>query len=423
MGLDFPATPTVGQLYPSPPTAGVPVYRWDGEKWIASTISGSVPDPVRYGVVQALTAPQQAQARANINASSPDALINGIQLNGGMEVSQENSGIAVSVSAATKNIVDGWKVGSIGAQVLSAGLSSSSPLGYAGSLQITVPTANAAPTANDYVIFLQRIEGYRVARLLFGAGSASAISIGFWFLASRAGTYSGAILNGTGGRSYVFTFMQNSSAAWEYKTITIPGDTAGTWAKDNTAGMQLVICVMAGSGLVKAPGSWSSGNFYGATGTINGVAATSDYAYLGGVMIVPGGELPLQSRAPYMMRTFDQELLLCKRYYQKSYDYGAVPASLVTAGQSSFYVTGLTAAVQSGGPSVRFGVPMRSGPTVTLYSPVTGVAAKARDILSNADVVPTIDAQGTEGFRWFAAMSASATVVHLTCQWVADARL
>jgi hypothetical protein len=33
MGINFPNAPTTGQLYPQPPVAGLPVYRWDGTKW------------------------------------------------------------------------------------------------------------------------------------------------------------------------------------------------------------------------------------------------------------------------------------------------------------------------------------------------------------------------------------------------------
>lgn len=38
--LDFPASPTLNQTYPSPAVPGVPVYTWDGEKW--TTTGGAV---------------------------------------------------------------------------------------------------------------------------------------------------------------------------------------------------------------------------------------------------------------------------------------------------------------------------------------------------------------------------------------------
>jgi hypothetical protein len=38
MGLNFPDTPTVGQTFPAPPTAGVPVWKWDGTEWTPTSI-------------------------------------------------------------------------------------------------------------------------------------------------------------------------------------------------------------------------------------------------------------------------------------------------------------------------------------------------------------------------------------------------
>jgi len=41
MGLNFPSSAAVGQAYPSPAVAGLPVYRWDGQKW--KTAGGGSP--------------------------------------------------------------------------------------------------------------------------------------------------------------------------------------------------------------------------------------------------------------------------------------------------------------------------------------------------------------------------------------------
>lgn len=64
MGINFPNTPTIGQLWPQPAVVGVPVYRWDGQAWM--TGSADIIGAVRFDAAQTLTAPQQAQARTNI---------------------------------------------------------------------------------------------------------------------------------------------------------------------------------------------------------------------------------------------------------------------------------------------------------------------------------------------------------------------
>jgi hypothetical protein len=63
--------------------------------------------------------------------------------------------------------------------------------------------------------------------------------------------------------------------------------------------------------------AWAAGNFIGATGTTNGVAALTDTFQITGVIVLPGIEAPSAARSPFIMRPFDQELAVCKRYWQK----------------------------------------------------------------------------------------------------------
>jgi hypothetical protein len=37
MGINFPNFPSIGDLHPTPPQAGVPQYRWDGVAWVAQS--------------------------------------------------------------------------------------------------------------------------------------------------------------------------------------------------------------------------------------------------------------------------------------------------------------------------------------------------------------------------------------------------
>lgn len=39
--LDFPSSPTVGQLYPTPVVAGIPQYKWDGSTWVVNTVGST----------------------------------------------------------------------------------------------------------------------------------------------------------------------------------------------------------------------------------------------------------------------------------------------------------------------------------------------------------------------------------------------
>jgi hypothetical protein len=163
---------------------------------------------------------------------------------------------------------------------------------------------------------LQPIEGYRIARLAWGTTNAQPITIGFWSCHYRPGLYSGAIRNGANNRSYVFSYTQNGVFAAQYNTVTIPGDTTGTWPTDNTAAMFLSFSGGCGSTYI-APSinTWTAGNYFAASGQVNAVQTVQDQVMVTGVVVLPGIEAPSAARSAYIMRPYDQEKFLCKRYY------------------------------------------------------------------------------------------------------------
>jgi hypothetical protein len=364
-----------------------------------------------------------AAAPATTAAAPFDALAyNGMQVNGSMEVSQENGGNNIAVAATTKYIVDGWKVSSVGAGAV-YGLQNPSvfPPGYTKSLQIGVTTANAAPAAGDYCDFMHLIEGYRVARLGFGTANAQSISFGFWIYTNRAGNYSGAVLNGASNRSYVFSFTVNAVATWEYKTITVPGDTAGTWAKDNTSGLNLVISMMAGTTYQTTAGVWTAGVFLGATGTTNGVATTSDTMLITGLIVLPGIELPSAARAPLIMRPYDQELRTCQRYWSSTYSGGNLPGTATHNGV--ICAVGINSVNR---PFVTWSYPaiMRTTPTVTLYSSQTGATANCYDVNSSTNRGATVSNNSANSVTATITDGSQAPLGNLIeFHFVADARL
>jgi hypothetical protein len=46
LSINFPNAPTLNQLYPQPPVVGLPVYKWDGEKWTVPAAAGTTKTPV-----------------------------------------------------------------------------------------------------------------------------------------------------------------------------------------------------------------------------------------------------------------------------------------------------------------------------------------------------------------------------------------
>ena len=314
------ASPTfTGDPKAPTPTAGDNDTSIATTAFVTTALSGVSSAAVRYDIAQALTAPQQAQARQNIYAAPFDALAyNGMQINGGMQVSQEKGTTAITgVLANSVYAVDGWRVSNGGTNVLSAQQVTDAPPGYSNSLKLSVTTASASLAVGDYATLQHQIEGYRASRLAWGTTNAQPLTIGIWVKANRAGTYSGTVINGAANRSYMFSFVITTSLAWQFITTTNPGDTAGAWTSDNTTGLYVIITLAAGTTYISPPGVWTAGFFLGVAGTTNGVAATTDTFQITGLVVLPGIEAPSAARSPFIMRPYDQELLLCMRHWER----------------------------------------------------------------------------------------------------------
>jgi hypothetical protein len=212
-------------------------------------------------------------------------------INGAMVIDQRNAGAAVTASTYCP---DRWRVENSSDAAFSAQQVSDAPTGFVNSLKWTTTTADASLAATQYALVRQGIEGYNIADLMWGTASAATITISFWVKSTLTGTFGGVAGNGAFDRSYPFTYTISSANTWEYKTITIAGDTTGTWATTNAAGMQLYFGLGAGTTYSGTAGAWTLNATWQITGVQleKGSTATSfDY------------------------RPYGQELMLCQRYF------------------------------------------------------------------------------------------------------------
>jgi hypothetical protein len=316
------ASPTLtGDPKAPTPTAGDSDTSIATTAFVAAAVAagGAGTGAVRYDGPQALTLLQQHQARTNIYAAPLDALAySGMQINGGFEINQiySPSGFSIPGGAATY-FTDGWFAYFNGSARATIYQSPQAFAGFPSYLNLLVTTAEPSLVAGDFYLIQQSIEGLRTSRLAWGSGAAQPITIAFWTSHHRTGLYSVSIRNGAANRSYVATYTQNAADTPEYKTITIPGDTAGSWAIDNTLGLSVVFCLGCGANLTApSANAWLAGNYVAAPGQINSVAATSDEFRLSGVVVLPGIDAPFSYYAPLIMRPADQELLVCQRYFR-----------------------------------------------------------------------------------------------------------
>jgi hypothetical protein len=271
-------------------------------------------------------------------------------INGAMSVSQRNSTSSVNVSSDSYSL-DRWLNRVSGGGVIANQQSTAVvPTGFAYSAALTVQTADASIAAGDVYDFEQRIEGFNTSDLGWGTASAQTVTLSFWVRSSVTGTYGVGIQSAAYTRSYVTTYTVNVANTWEFKTLTIPGDTSGTQNVGNGLGVGVCFDLGSGSNSNTTAGAWGAGGgFFRTSGCVNWIANAGATLYLTGVQFEVGSVA-----TPFERRQYGQELALCQRYYQVLLEQ-LVYEGTVNGGANPIN-------------NIALPVPMRSSPTVSLTS-------------------------------------------------------
>jgi len=245
-------------------------------------------------------------------AASPFGLKNRI-INGDMVIDQRNNGASVGLSGSSRYAVDrfiAFYTSPGGAAT--AQQSSTAPAGFNRSLVYTV-TTGASITTGDYNCIQQNIEGLNVSDLGWGTANAQTVTLSFWVRSSLTGTFSGSLVNSAQNRSYVFTYTINAANTWEKETITIPGDTTGTWLTTNGTGISIYWNMGFQSGsLTSTTNTWLAGAFTGVTSGVTPSTTTGATFFLTGVQLERN-----TTATPFEWIPYTTELQLCQRYYWK----------------------------------------------------------------------------------------------------------
>jgi hypothetical protein len=268
-------------------------------------------------------------------------------INGAMVIDQRNAGASITANDATFP-VDRFKMACTQTSKLTAQQNAGSvtpPAGFRNYLGLTSSSAYSVG-ASDFFVVTHFVEGFNAADLGFGTANAATVTLSFWVRSSLTGTFGGALRNGdVGTRSYPFSFTISAANTWEQKTITIAGDTSGTWNTTNGQGLDIRFGLGVGSTYSGTAGSWSGSNLLSATGATSVVGTNGATFYITGVQLEKGS-----TATSFDYRPYGTELRLCQRYYAT----GNYPV------MRNF--TGTTIAVST---SVTLPVTMRATPTVT----------------------------------------------------------
>jgi hypothetical protein len=308
-------------------------------------------------------------------------------INGAMVIDQRNAGASVSIINAVGYTVDRfYGIQAIATSKFTVQQSSTVPTGFTKSVVLTSSSAYTV-LSSDYFLYRQTIEGFNVADLGWGTANAQTVTLSFWVRSSLTGTFGGSFSNGDSNRSYPFSYTINAANTFEQKTITIVGDTTGTWATDNSGGIVVNWSLGMGSTYEGTVNVWA-GTFYGApTGAVDLVATNGATLYITGVQLEKGSQATAFDYRPY-----GAELQLCQRYFEMSYPQGTAPGTatqqttaLSVYNNSSVASTGATMTIP-----VRFKASKRVSPTVTIYQPITGATGFMRNYDTGATITSSV---------------------------------
>jgi hypothetical protein len=227
-----------------------------------------------------------------------------------MVIDQRNNG--ASVTPNVTYTLDRWKAGNTQTSKFTVQQNAGSvtpPAGFSNYLGVTSSSAYSVTSTDEFAVF-QPIEGFNFSDMAWGTANAQTVTVSFWVRSSLTGTFGGALNNSALNRVYPFSYTVSSANTWEYKTVTIAGDTTGTWVgATNGVGVYVQFGLGAGSNNSKTAGSWQAGYASSATGAVSVVGTNGATFYITGVQLEKGS-----TATSFDYRPYGTELALCQRY-------------------------------------------------------------------------------------------------------------
>ena len=283
------------------------------------------------------------------NAYSDGALSNrNLIINGAMQVAQRGTSFTGLTSIGYT--IDRMRHAISGTGTHTITQSTDAPDGFANSWKLECTTAAATPSAGGYLQFSQAIEGLNLQQLKKGTTGAQSVSVSFWVKGSKTGTHIFEIYDNDNTRQISKGYTINTANTWEYKVITLDGDTTGTLDNDSSVSVYCIWWLAAGSNYTSGTlsTSWTSAiSADRAVGSPNYGDTVGNTFYITGVQLEVG-----DTATPFEHRSYGQELALCQRYYHK----------LANPMFRGVEISGLTARRMG----INFFPVMRASPSVTL---------------------------------------------------------
>jgi hypothetical protein len=308
-------------------------------------------------------------------------------INGGMGIDQVNEGASYALGTGSANTysLDQW-IG-ICQSGTATGLTmqrvADAPPGFAWSLKVTVGTGAGSVASGDMLQIFQKIEAGNMDDLNYGSVNALPVSLSFWVKASVAGNYAVTLGNSSGTtQQLVHQFAIATAGVWQSVMVpNIAGPQTGTWGAGINAGLNVAFTIAAGSGdQTSALDSWQNAFLIAGTSQTNSILTTSGATFqITGVMLNPGPFC-----LPFEKRPVQQELALCQRYYEKTFNTGIAAAQNAGLGNGDVFILSNNTAAGVNFYQWQFATRKRTAPTIVTYNPAAA-NANWRDSTASAD--------------------------------------
>jgi hypothetical protein len=236
-------------------------------------------------------------------------------INGAMVIDQRNAGASVTANNDVFG-VDRFKTVVSQSSKLNVQQNAGSitpPAGFTNYLGYTSSSAYSV-LSSDFFFIAHNIEGYNFSDLAWGTANAATVTLSFRVYSSLTGTFGGALRNSGSSRSYPFSYTISSANTWTTISVTIAGDTSGTWiGATNGIGLQVAFSLGMGSTYNGTAGAWASANYASVTGATSVVGTNGATFYITGVQLEKGS-----TATSFDYRPYGTEFALCQRYYQSN---------------------------------------------------------------------------------------------------------
>ena len=277
-------------------------------------------------------------------------------INGAMQVAQRGTSVT-GITSSGYRTVDRWGVNlsSVDQYVCTVTQESDGASGFSNSLKIQTTTAETAFESGDSVDIEQRIEAQDLQHLKWGTSDAQSLTLSFWCKCNKTGTQSIHIRAHDASHGYSTGYTINAADTWEYKTVTISGNTTGSITNDNGIGIW-IRWLLADGDTASTEDAWDTVNNgpYAVSGAMEWGTSTSDYFQITGVQLEVGSVA-----TPFEHRSYGEELALCQRYYFRNIN------SEVTGGANCRHYLGYADTSTNAIFPIRYPVRMRAIPTLS----------------------------------------------------------